>query len=178
VILGFVVRFQEPDAGLVLGSMLWCIMSFVAVHGDGRIAIGKFLEARMAFMTAKGSSNSIGESKLVRKSGVSDLTNAGVAAAAAAEDCKDSKDSSRGLRGPDAAAAAEDCTDSSGGVRGPDAAAAAEDCTDNTDSSGCLRCPSATNVNTCTMPAGGATFGVSQMRTELMGTEAGTSRPH
>ncbi len=106
MILGFVVRFQEPDAGLVLGSMLWCIMSFVTVHGDERIVNGKFLEARMAFMTAKGSSNSIWESKLVRKSGVSDLTNAGVAAAAAAADCKASKARPPGLQGPDAAAPA------------------------------------------------------------------------
>jgi hypothetical protein len=171
VILGFVVRVQEPDAGLVLGSILWFIMSCVTVHGDWRIAIGKFLEARMAFMTAKGSSNSIGDSKLVRNSGVSDLKNAGVAAAVAAaaadpeEDCTDSKDSSRGLRGPDAAAAAEVCKDSSGGLPGLNATAAAEDCTDSTDS---------TDSSGATV--GGATFGESQMGTELMGTEAGTSR--
>jgi hypothetical protein len=171
VILGFEVRFQEPGAGSVLGSMLWVIMSFVTVHGDWRIANGKFLEARMAFMTPKGSSNSIGDSKLVCNSGLSDLSHAGFAVAAAAEDCADSKDSSRGLGGPDAAAAAEDCTDSTDSSRGlPDAAAAAEDCTDSTDSPGGLR------VTICTMPAGGATFEESQMGTELMGTEAGTSR--
>jgi hypothetical protein len=197
VILGFEVRFQEPGAGSVLGSMPWVIMSFVTVHGDWRSANGKFLEARMAFMTPKGSSNSIGDSKLVCNSRLSDLSHAGFAVAAAAEDCADSKDSSRG--GPDAAAAAEDCTDSTDSSRGlpdaaaaaedcadskdssrggPDAAAAAEDCTDSTDSSRGLpdAAAAAEDCTDSTDSPGSATFEENQMGTELMGTEAGTSR--
>jgi hypothetical protein len=180
VILGFEVRFQEPGAGSVLGSMPWVIMSFVTVHGDWRSANGKFLEARMAFMTPKGSSNSIGDSKLVCNSRLSDLSHAGFAVAAAAEDCADSKDSSRGgLGSPDAAAAAEDCADSKDSSRGgPDAAAAAEDCTDSTDSSRGLpdAAAAAEDCTDSTDSPGSATFEENQMGTELMGTEAGTSR--